>query len=199
MSGAGPDAARFDDVRLCTPRLMLRPLRDADAAPLHALFSDPEVVRFWKSGPWSSAAEASAAIRADRDAMRAGTRLRLGVVRLADDALVGTCMLFHVEWPSLRAELGYLLARSAWGRGYGTEAVGALLRHAFGTLGLRRIEADVDPRNDASARLLERFGFVREGLLRERWLLPEGPSDGVAYGLLRREWRGPADVRAGGR
>jgi ribosomal-protein-alanine N-acetyltransferase len=183
---------RFDDLRLCTPRLLLRPLRDADAPALHALFADPEVVRYWKSGPWPSREEALRAIRDDPDAMRAGSRLRLGVVRLADDALVGACMLFHLEWPSRRAELAYALAPSAWGRGYAGEAVGALLRHAFDTLALRRIEADADPRNTASARLLERLGFVREGLLRERWLLPDGPSDGVVYGLLRSEWAGPA-------
>lgn len=200
MSRAAPGAARFDDVRLCTARLMLRPLREADAPALHALFSDPEVVRYWKSGPWSSREEALLAIRDDAGAMREGTRLRLGVVRQADDALVGACTLFHVEWPSRRAELAYAIVPPAWGRGYAGEAVGALLEHAFGTLGLRRIEADADPRNVASARLLERLGFVREGLLRERWLLPEGPSDGVVYGLLRSEWAGRAGpARAAGR
>lgn len=189
MSAAGHGPPRFDDLRLCTPRLLLRPLRDADQAALHALFSDPRVVRFWKSGPWSSADASSSAIRADREAMCTGTRLRLGVVRLADDRLVGVCTLSHLEWPSGRAELNYALAPSVWGRGFAAEAVGELLRYAFDTLGLRRIEADADPRNDASVRLLRRLGFVREGLLRERWLLPDGPSDGVVFGLLRREWR----------
>ena len=190
MSAAGPGLSRLDDVRLCTPRLLLRPLRDADAAALHALFADPQVVRYWTSGPWSSADASSSAIRADREEMRAGTRLRLGVVRLADDRLVGACTLSQLEWPSGRAELTYALAPPVWGRGYAAEAVGELLRYAFDTLGLRRIEADADPRNNASVRLLQRLGFVREGLLRERWLLPDGPSDGAVFGLLRRDWRG---------
>jgi ribosomal-protein-alanine N-acetyltransferase len=63
------------------------------------------------------------------------------------------------------------------------------LRHAFEELGLRRIEADTDPRNSGSCRLLERLGFVREGLLRERWLIDGELQDTAIYGLLRGELR----------
>jgi RimJ/RimL family protein N-acetyltransferase len=72
------------------------------------------------------------------------------------------------------------------------EAASALVEHAFGTLELRRIEADIDPRNVASARLLERLGFVREGLLRERWMVGDEVSDSALYGLLDRDRRQPA-------
>jgi [ribosomal protein S5]-alanine N-acetyltransferase len=70
-----------------------------------------------------------------------------------------------------------------------TEAASAPIEHAFGALNMRRIEADIDPRNVASARLLERLGFVREGLLRERWLVGEEVSDSLLYGLLERDRR----------
>ncbi|MFN2369802.1 MAG: GNAT family N-acetyltransferase, partial [Candidatus Krumholzibacteriia bacterium] len=87
-----------------------------------------------------------------------------------------------------RAELGYGLRADAWGQGYAAEAVGELLRFGFTELALHRVEADVDPRNEASVRLLERLGFTREGLLRERWIVEEEISDAAFYGLLRREW-----------
>lgn len=64
----------------------------------------------------------------------------------------------------------------------------ALVAFAFGELNLNRLEADIDPRNSASAASLARLGFTREGLLRERWIFDAEVSDTALYGLLRREW-----------
>jgi RimJ/RimL family protein N-acetyltransferase len=69
------------------------------------------------------------------------------------------------------------------------EALQALLEFGVGELDLNRIEADIDPRNSASARTLERLGFTKEGYLRERWIVGDEVSDTAIYGLLRREWR----------
>jgi ribosomal-protein-alanine N-acetyltransferase len=63
-----------------------------------------------------------------------------------------------------------------------------MLEHAFQRLDLNRLEADIDPRNAASARTLERLGFQKEGHLRERWIVNGEISDTGLYGLLRREW-----------
>jgi [ribosomal protein S5]-alanine N-acetyltransferase len=65
------------------------------------------------------------------------------------------------------ASLGYCFDDAAWGHGYATEAARGLLRWAFGTLDLNRVQAETDTRNLASARVLEKLGFVREGTLRE--------------------------------
>jgi len=70
------------------------------------------------------------------------------------------------------------------------EALQALVQHAFQTLDLNRLEADIDPRNLASARTLERLGFQKEGHLRERWIVNDEISDTDLYGLLRRDWLG---------
>jgi RimJ/RimL family protein N-acetyltransferase len=64
----------------------------------------------------------------------------------------------------------------------------AALDYAFVELDLNRIEADIDPRNEASAKLLERKGFVKEGYMRERWIVNGEICDTVFYGLLRRDW-----------
>ncbi|MEQ1832836.1 MAG: GNAT family protein, partial [Candidatus Eisenbacteria bacterium] len=79
--------------------------------------------------------------------------------------------------------------RRHWGQGSLHEALTAVVGDAFGPLGLRRLEADIDPRNMASVRALERLGFAREGLLRERWVVADEISDSVLMGLLAREWR----------
>jgi hypothetical protein len=71
------------------------------------------------------------------------------------------------------------------GRGLAREAVGLAIAHAFGGPGLRRIEADIDPRNLASCALVERLGFQREGLLRERWHVGESCATPRCTGCLR--------------
>lgn len=120
---------------------------------------------------------------------RQNTIMKWGVALLANDLLIGTVTLFNLDLSNGRAELGYALGRAHWGNGYMQEALQALLSHAFDVLNLRRLEADVDPRNAASIRTLERLGFQREGLLRERWHVNGEIQDAFFYGLLRREWR----------
>ncbi len=178
----------FSTVRLRTPRALLRPLEPGDAQDLFAMYADPAFMRYWSTPPWSSITQAHALIERDRRELAAGEHLRLGIV-LDGGPLIGTCSLFQIQPDSRRAEIGYGIAPAHWRRGHVTEAVGALIAFAFGDLGLNRLEADIDPRNTASARSLERLGFTREGLLRERWIVGGEVSDSALYGLLAREWR----------
>lgn len=179
----------FDDLELLTERLRLRPLREADAPALLALFSDPEVMRYWGTPAWTSIEQAHELIAEDEVAMREGAHVRLGIERRSDAVFLGTCSLFHLMPACRRAELGYALSSTAWGHGYMHEALVALVDYAFSELGLNRLEADIDPRNDASARSLERLGFQKEGYLPERWIVDGVVSDTAFYGLLAREWR----------
>jgi len=168
-------------------RVRLRWIERRDLADLFALFADPEVTRFW---PWPALvtpAQAETLIGDIRAGFEARRLLQWGVARREDDRLIGTCMLASLDRRHRRAELGFALTRPEWGRGLMLEAVARLLNFAFGSLGLARLEADVDPRNFASLRLLERLGFRREGLLRERWRVAGEVQDSVLLGLLARE------------
>ena len=69
------------------------------------------------------------------------------------------------------------------------EALRALIGYGFEHLNLNRIEADIDPLNEASLKTVKRLGFVREGLLRERWIVNGEISDSVIYGLIRKDWQ----------
>lgn len=84
---------------------------------------------------------------------------------------------------------GYCFDVAAWGHGYATEATCELLRWAFDAMDLNRVQAETDTRNAASARVLEKLGFVREGTLREDCIVNGEVSDSWVYGLIRREWR----------
>lgn len=178
----------FGPVHISTPRLTLRTLTDADAPALYGIFSHPEVMRYWSRPPWTEPAQAHQMVLTSLEDLRTGDALRLGIARRSDDRLVGTCSLFSFHVESRRAEIGYALGRPFWGCGYMHEALAALVEYAFTTLGLNRLEADIDPRNAASARTLERLGFQKEGHLRERWIVSGEVSDTWWYGLLRREW-----------
>lgn len=181
----------FDTLSLRTPRLLLRPLAPDDAADLLAIHADERVMRYGNEPPWRSLEQAAGFIARDREGMAAGRHLGLGLVTLDDDPgrLIGTCTLFSFLRSSRRAELGFALASPWWGGGWMREALGALLDHAFGPMDLNRVEADTDPRNEPSLRLLQRLGFRAEGVLRERWLIDGQPSDSAMFGLLQREWR----------
>ncbi|TDT40752.1 RimJ/RimL family protein N-acetyltransferase [Streptomyces sp. BK208] len=173
---------------LHTPRLRLRPFTGADRDHLFVLHADARVMRYWDSPPWTERARAERFVAACRRMADEGTGVRVAVDRVSDGAFVGWCGL--VEWNPVHrsASLGYCFGEAMWGRGYATEAVRALLRWAFGTLDLNRVQAEADTRNPASARVLEKAGFVREGTLREDCVVDGEVSDSWVYGLLRREW-----------
>lgn len=176
---------------LDTERLLLRALQQRDVADLFALFGDPEVMRYWSQPPMQALAEAEAMWVAATEAFAATESFRWALQSRSDDRMIGTCSLFHLDAPNGRAEIGYALQRRYWGQGLMQEALRAVIGYAFDPdgLDLGRLEADLDPRNRASARLLERMGFLREGLLRERWTVAGETTDSLIMGLLRREWR----------
>jgi RimJ/RimL family protein N-acetyltransferase len=172
-------------------RVMLRPLRPGEVHALFGIFSDHEVARFWSRPAMTHLAQARTLLRQIRDGYRSGELLQLGIERREDGVLLGTCTLFHFHPQSRRAEIGYALGSQHWRRGYMHEALQRLVRYAFDDLGLMRLEADIDPRNEASERSLLRLGFVKEGYMRERWIVGDVVSDSAVYGLLRREWQRP--------
>ncbi|MCK9688860.1 GNAT family N-acetyltransferase [Scleromatobacter humisilvae] len=179
----------FSALRLRTARLDLRPLAPADAPFLFALKSDAVVQRYGSHSPWTDPQQAVDYIERDRRSVAEGRHVQFAIVRREDDAVIGTCTLYQLDAQCRRADVGYALLPSAWGRGHANEAVTTLLDWGFEHLDLNRVEADIDPRNAASARALERLGFTREGHLRERWIVGGEVCDSLIYGLLAREWK----------
>jgi len=175
---------------LLAPRVALRWLEEEDVDALYRIFSNPEVMRYWSSAPMVDRDEARRLVVEIQGQFQRRTGFRWAIARREDDLAIGTCSLFHLDPNNRRAEVGYALGREHWGKGYMGEALGALLGFAFGELGLHRLEADVDPRNKASIKSLERLGFRQEGHLRERWLVNGEVQDALFFGLLRREWPG---------
>lgn len=165
-------------------RVTLRPLQAGDAEALHPLYADAEAMRWWTHGPLATLDETRAklaGILANPDWRR------WAVTRRGDDIAIGTLGAHELRQGRV-FEIGYSLVRTNWGGGLATEAVARLLDRLFGEDGARRVFADIDPDNTPSHRLLERLGFVREGLLRAHWETHIGVRDSLVWGLLAEEW-----------
>jgi RimJ/RimL family protein N-acetyltransferase len=170
-------------------RVYLRPVVAEDADALFMIFSDQQVMRYWGTPPLADRNGAMQLVREIHDGFERRTMLKWGLALTDSDALIGTTTLFNLNLDNGRAEIGYCLGREHWGNGYMHEALQSQLKYAFETPGLRRLEADVDPRNISSIRTLERLGFQREGYLRERWHVNGEIQDTLFYGLLLRDWK----------
>lgn len=180
---------------LHTERLRLRPFDEADAQAIFALQSNARVLRYWDAPPWQERSRAERFIANCRQMALEDRGIRLVIERDDGRSFVGWCSL--MGWnPDFRcATVGYCLDEPAWGQGYATEAMAALLAWAFETLDLNRIQAETDTRNAASGRVLEKLGFVREGTLRQNCIVNGEVSDSWIYGLLRQDWHPAAERR----
>jgi [ribosomal protein S5]-alanine N-acetyltransferase len=188
-----PPMPAIEPVTLRTERLTLRVPEARDRAAIYAMRSHPDVCRYASGVPWQSMDEADAWLARSRTGRENGHGLELVIEREPGAPVIGSCAVFAIHEGSRRGELGYSLHRDHWGHGYATEATRALIAHAFDAdgLDLRRLEADIDPANEASERVLRRLGFSHEGRLRERWDVAGVISDSDLFGLLRREWLQP--------
>lgn len=175
-------------------RVLVRPVEKGDLPALMAVNGDEETTRFLPYAAWRTLADAEAWLTRMRALEAGGTARQYVVVGRDEGRAIGTCLIFRHDEGSRRAELGYVLARTHQGQGLMREALTALIDGAFGPMNLRRLEAEVDPRNVASTRLVEALGFTREGVLRERWGDGADAYDVAAWGLLDREWA--ARIRA---
>ncbi|MCC6766573.1 MAG: GNAT family N-acetyltransferase [Deltaproteobacteria bacterium] len=178
----------FERVDLRDRELWLRPLLAADAFTLFRLI-DAERVRLGQWLPWVEETRTerdSARFIADATEERRRRR-SLVLAMCVEGAIVGTIGLHYVEWFDRSAELGYWITSAAEGRGIVTRAARALLTFAFGTVGLHRIVVRCAVGNERSARVAERLGMRREGLLREAHYVGGRFLDQHLYALLRHE------------
>lgn len=170
-------------------RVMLRVWRRDDAHAMFENFSDPVFMRYWSRAVYADVAEVRNYIDLQLTELKRFEFYPWVITRHGDDKPIGTCTLFGIDRDNRRCLLGYGLTRALQGRGLASEAVKLAINYAFDEIGLHRIETDIDTRNTPSCRLVERLGFQREGLLRERWHVNNEACDSVLHGLLKTDPR----------
>ena len=169
-----------------TRDLQLRPVELSDAEGLFAMLSDPKSMKYWCTAPVTEVKDALEVLQRDMESDEQGNSLCWAVTLKGHDEMIGKCILFQFSPNNHRAEIGFILNRNYWRQGLMYQALQAVVEFAFTTLKLHRIEADVDPENAGSLGVLEKLGFEREGLFRDRWLLSGEWVDSVMLGLLNR-------------
>ena len=169
--------------RIRTPRLLLRRPVASDAQPMFdAYASDPEVTRFLTWPTHESVERAHAFLRRCDAVWADGSAFPWAIT--AGDRLIG---MIEVRPLDHRAEIGYAISRAMWGHGYTTEAARVVVDWALMQPSIRRVWAYVDVDNAPSARVLEKTGMTREGLVRA-WFVPPAfgvPRDCWMYGRAR--------------
>jgi [ribosomal protein S5]-alanine N-acetyltransferase len=169
-----------------TARLRLRPPALEDAPALFEQYTqDAEVTRYMTWKPHTDASETDAYLRRALSDWEDGSAFPWVVTRTQDDQLMG---MVEVRIDRYKADLGYVLAKAFWGEGYMTEAVAAVLGWAAEQETIYRVWAVCDVDNLASARVMEKAGMQREGILR-RWILHPNisgePRDCYCYAWAR--------------
>lgn len=169
-----------------TARLVLRRLRLSDARAIYEEYaSDPAVTRYLVFTPHESPDRAVTFIERCQASWVSGEEFTWGITLKGDDRVVGA---LSVRPRGHMVELGYALARKQWGRGLMPEAVRAVVEWAAALEGVYRVWAFCDVDNPASARVLEKVGMTREGLLRRWGIHPntgDTPRDCHVYSRVR--------------
>ncbi len=173
-----------------TERLRLREFACDDWRAVLDYQRDPRYLRYY---PWTERAEEDAHTFVKMflgwQHEHPRRRFQLAIVRREDGRLIGNCGIRRKPGNDWEADIGYELTPDCWGNGYATEAARAIVDFGFKDLGLRRISSWCIADNVASARVLERLGFQREGRLRRNEYFKGRWWDTLIYGLLSEEWQ----------
>jgi RimJ/RimL family protein N-acetyltransferase len=181
---------------LTTERLVIRALSPDDVDRHHALFSDPDVVRYLYFGPFDRpAAQEHLARRSILDLPGEGGWINFGVEVKGEGILVGELAMGFISATHAHYEVGYVFDPAYAGRGYAAEGTAMIIELAFSGLGAHRVSGRLDARNDPSARVLEKLGMRREAHFIENEYVKGEWTDELVYAILAPEWRalrGPA-------
>jgi ribosomal-protein-alanine N-acetyltransferase len=173
---------------LSTRRLRLRRFEARDLAGLHACLGDLAAMRYWNFPVCKDEAETARWVRILGRTTSPHSYLAWAIAEKRGNRCIGLVNYHHRETHNRRIEIGYILQRTHYGKGFMTEALHAVLTHCIRKLGVHRVEAIIDPENAASIRVVERLGFRREGgPLRDYWWVGDRYRSPVIYGLIANE------------
>jgi ribosomal-protein-alanine N-acetyltransferase len=170
---------------LKTPRLTLRELSLKDAEAIFKMRANQRVNQFIARPTMEDSESAADLVQRTRDAYANQQAIGWAGVLRDGVTIIGSCGFNRFEAENLRAEIGGEMAPKYWGKGIAQEAVAAILQFGLETIGLHAIEAKVDPGNRGACALLDRFGFVKEAVFRDRIYFQGEFRDMAVYTLIK--------------
>jgi ribosomal-protein-alanine N-acetyltransferase len=170
--------------KIVTPRLVLREVTPSDVKEILFMRSDDSVMQYIKKAKAKDEQEAMAFINMIADQQRNGQSITWAITEKGNDTMRGTICIWNIQKDHYRGELGYGMYPELWGKGIMHECLQAVVQYGFEKMKLHTLVAHIDPDNNASAKLLERNGFVKEGHHREDYHYDGVFYDTAVYGLV---------------
>ena len=171
-----------------TERLMLRQVTPADAADMFDYLSDQDVVKPMGLDPFETAKDVWDEIKWYTSIYEEGSGIRWGITLKNSSKVIGSCGFLNRIPKHYRAEVGYEISKDYWGKGIASEALEAVVKYGYHHLQLERIEALIEPANVASQKLVEKQGFLKEGLLRHYEFARGKFDDLYMYSIIKADF-----------
>lgn len=171
-----------------TERLLLREITTEDVSGIYKLLSDQEVVKHDTFDLFTDIKQAEDLVSWFRDSFMKKRAIFWGITLKTRSEIIGFCKC-EIEIPKVRADLGYDLRSDYWNQGIMTETLDAIIKYTLKTINVNRVEAAVSMENSASIRVLEKVGFVKEGVLRERSYWKGKCHDMAMLSLLKSDYK----------
>lgn len=171
-----------------TKRLILRNIEERDLQDIFELYANEEVVKYTPLERFISQDDALQEMNWHSEIFRQQMGLRWVIEEKLTGKMIGSCGYMNYLEALSRVDIGYDLAPCYWGKGIMTEAASPILAFGFDRMGINRMEAQVDPANEASIRLLSKLGFNHEGKRREYECEKGKFTDLFVYSLLRSQY-----------
>lgn len=172
---------------LTTNRLLLRNFYITDASDLFLLRSNDDVMNYFDRPKLESIVEAQELIESVFESFKNKSGINWAIVERGTNSFMGTVGFWRMIPEHCRAEVGYAIMPDYWGKGYMTEALKAVVDFGFKELHIHSIEANCNPANTGSIKLLEKIGFKKEAYFRENYLFNNEFLDSVIYSLLEKD------------
>ena len=181
---------------LNTQRLLLRQITQEDDKSLFEVLSDEDTCKYLTLNAVNDMENIKRMIAGMQRFFDEKQRIRWGIAQKTDNALIGHCGFFDIDRFNCCAEISYCIKRELWGQGIMTEALDAMLSFGFEDYGLNRITANVIKDNAASIKVLQKLGFVQEGILRESLYKNGQYHDLICFSILKSEYHRTKQVRS---
>lgn len=169
-----------------TKRLILREIRPEDVKEVFEIRANKDVMKYFGKDPLKSVKEAEELVNQTLEGFKNKEGIRWGITIKGSDKIIGSGGLWRLLKPHLRGEIGYELSPEYWQKGIMSEAISEMIRFSFDPMNLHTIEANLDPANIASIRLLEKAGFKKEGHIKESYYHNGAFTDTAVYSLIKK-------------
>jgi len=172
---------------ITTDRLLLRAVSKSDVKEIFFLRSDERVMKYIDKLPAETLDDAYEFINKITELEKNDDAVTWAITLKGDSKLIGTICFWNIQKEHYRAEIGYVLHPDHWGKGIMQEAFSVVVNYGFKVMNLHSIEANVNPGNEASVKLLEKNNFKREAYFKENYFYNGKFLDTAIYSLLTTE------------